>query len=272
MITHTDVAEPTMTAKPMLIGLILGVLFYPGWLFGACKEESFARGLVPRAHAATADATLSYFGHNFFQIVTRQGTRIVTDPLAPGWYPTPSLSADLVTISRNHLNHNFVGIIAGRPLILWGAEGDGAEWPRIRENVKDVLVYNVPILQKRRNGDVHKGSAFVFDLGVLCIVHLGDLSHKLTSNHLKQIGKADIALTPIGGRTTMGPELAREVILQLKPKIAIPMHYRDDLERVRVFSKGFPVQNPAGHTLTVSKGALPAKTHVFVMPYPGGPF
>src|SRR5262245_66162951 len=55
----------------------------------ACRDQEMARGFMPVAYAAASDAILQYFGHNFFQITTDQGTKIVTDPLAPGMYPTP---------------------------------------------------------------------------------------------------------------------------------------------------------------------------------------
>src|SRR5262245_43020556 len=55
----------------------------------ACRDQEMARGFMPVAYAAASDAVLQYFGHNFFQITTDQGTKIVTDPLAPGMYPTP---------------------------------------------------------------------------------------------------------------------------------------------------------------------------------------
>lgn len=162
----------------------------------------------------------------------------------------------------------------GRPLLLRGLRGDdyAYEWNPIRTTVNDVLIYSVPIYVSRPNGNLFKGAAFAFDLGRLCVAHLGDLSHKLTPKHLKQFGKVDVALVPIGGRTTMGPWTARTVVEQLKPKVAIPMHYRDDLERVRVFAEGFPTRTVPDGSLAISKAALPRKTEIVVLGYAGGPF
>ena len=243
-------------------------------LLGACKEESFASRFLRPAYAATPDATLHYFGHSFFQLVTSRGTRIVMDPLAPGWYPVPDVSAHAVTIGREHQNHNWIPIVRGRPLILRGLREMEYtyEWNQVRTTVKDVLVQSVPIYVSRPDGDLFKGAAFTYDLGRLCVAHLGDLSHKLTPKLLKQFGKVDVALVPIGGRTTMGPHTAREVVEQLKPKMAIPMHYRDDLERVRIFSEGFPTRTVPDGSLAISKAALPRKTEIVVLGYRGGPF
>src|SRR5262245_6359376 len=74
----------------------------------ACRDQEMARGFMPVAYAAASDAILQYFGHNFFQITTDQGTKIVTDPLAPGMYPTPSLTPHVLTVGREHPNHNYV--------------------------------------------------------------------------------------------------------------------------------------------------------------------
>ncbi len=253
---------------------VLFLLLSHGPLFGACREESFASRFLRPAYAATPDATLHYFGHSFFQLVTSRGTRVVMDPLAPGWYPVPDVSADVVTIGREHENHNWIPIVRGRPLILRGLRemGYAYEWNQVRTTVKDVLVQSVPIYVSRPDGDLFKGAAFTYDLGRLCVAHLGDLSHKLTPKQLKQFGKVDVALVPIGGRTTMGPRTAREVVGQLKPKIAIPMHYRDDLERVGIFTEGFPTRTVPDGSLAISKAALPRNTKMVVLGYRGGPF
>jgi L-ascorbate metabolism protein UlaG (beta-lactamase superfamily) len=134
---------------------------------------------------------------------------------------------------------------------------------------KDIYVYNVPIHQNARFIEGVHGSAFVFDLGTLCIAHLGDLSQKLNEQQIKAFGKVDVALTPIGGRRTMDPSLAREVLAQLKPKIAIPMHYRDSAYRVRQFTAGMKTQFVKGDTLAVSKDGLPASLEIRVLQHHG---
>lgn len=230
----------------------------------ACRDMDVARAFIPPAHAAELDATIQYFGHNFFQITTRKGTKIVTDPLAPGMYPTPNLTPHVVTVGREHPNHNYVELVRGNPIILRGLADHGAEWNRVSMNIRDVFIYNIPIYQNGFRGSL-KGAAFIFDLGTFCIAHLGDLSHKLTPEHLKEMGTVDIALIPIGGRYTMGPDIAREVLQQLKPKIVIPMHYRDNLYTLESFLKGFSARHPESNTLLVSKSSLPATTEIIVL-------
>ena len=230
----------------------------------ACQDRPVARSLIPPAYAAEADATLQYFGHNFFQITTSQGTAIVMDPLVPGRYPTPNLTPHVITIGREHPNHNYVQLAHGDPLILRGLTQFGAEWNRVSTQVREVVIFNVPIYQNGVAGAL-KGAAFVFDLGTLCIVHLGDLSHPLTPEQLHQIGRVDVALVPIDGTYTMGPDTAREVLQQLAPKIAIPIHYRDSLFLVEAFVRGLTTRRLNSDTVLLSKSLLPATMEVLVL-------
>jgi L-ascorbate metabolism protein UlaG (beta-lactamase superfamily) len=230
----------------------------------ACRDVPLARSLTPLAYAADADAMIQYFGHNFFQLTTRHGTRIVMDPLAPGRYATPHVTPHVVTVGREHPNHNYVQLAQGSPLILRGLAQHGAEWNRISTQVREVVIFNVPIYQNGVAGAL-KGAAFVFDLDTLCVAHLGDLSHPLTPEQLHQIGHVDVALIPISGTYTMGPDTAREVLQQLNPRLAIPMHYRDNLALVEVFVQGLVTRRLDSDTLLVSKSSLPSSTEIVVL-------
>jgi L-ascorbate metabolism protein UlaG (beta-lactamase superfamily) len=236
-----------------------------------CRDPDVVHGFGGVAYAAAADATIQYLGHSFFLITTRQGTRIVTDPLGPGWYPTPSVAADVVTVGKETYNHNAVQIVQGNPLIVRGLKSFGADWNKVSMSFKDIFIYNIPIHQNAESLEGIKGSAFVFDLGTLCIAHLGDLSQKLNPQQIKAFGKIDVALTPIGGYRTMAPDLAKEVLGQLKPKIAIPMHYRDNPYLIRQFAAGLKAQIMKTDTLVISKDALPSSLEIRVL-QPRGAF
>ena len=246
-----------------LVATALFLPFSPAW--SACRDLDLAHRFRSVAYASEVDATIQYFGHNFFLITTRKGTRIVTDPLGPGMYPTPNVAGHVVTVGREHYNHNFVALVQGNPLILRGLAHYGAEWNRVSTSVRDVFVYNVPVYQHAASAGGFKGAAFVFDLGTLCIAHLGDLSHTLSEEQVKQFGKVDVALTPIGGSRTMAPDVAREVLGQLKPKIAIPMHHRDNPYLIKEFTAGVKAEIMNTDTLMVSKAALPSSLEIKVL-------
>ncbi len=244
-------------------GLILASLLSAATARAACRELDVARATVRPAYAAQADATVEFFGHNFFQITSSKGTRIITDPVAPGFYQTPKVAPHAITVGREHPNHNYVELAQGKPVILRGLGNYGAEWNKISTTVGDVLIYSVPVYQQQF-GNALKGAAFVFDLGALCIAHLGDLAHKLSEEQVKAFGKVDIAMIPIGGTFTMPPDTAREVLQQLKPKVAIPMHYRENTALLDMFVKGFPHKYLSTFSYTFSKAALPVPTQIMV--------
>ena len=260
-------SSKSTTVLLLIFAWVSTLLGAPSLAQAKCRDPEVARSWGSVAHAAAPDVTIRYLGHNFFHMVTAKGTSIVTDPLGPGRYPypVPDVSADVVTIGREHYNHNFVEIIQGNPLILRGLNDYGFEWNRVNTSFNEVFIYNVPIYHHSGSMDHIKGAAFIFDLGDLCIAHLGDLSQKLTPQQLKMIGKVDIALTPIGGWRTMAPDLARVVLSQLKPKIAIPMHYRDNLYVIEEFTAGIKSRMMHSDTLVVSKDALPSSLEIRVL-------
>jgi L-ascorbate metabolism protein UlaG (beta-lactamase superfamily) len=262
----------TTTLRLLLSSTVLvgSLLTFASDTLSACRDLDVARRrFTSLAYAASVDATIQYFGHNFFLITTSKATRIVTDPLGPGWYPTPHIAADIVTVGKEQFNHNAVHIVGGNPVILRGLKDFGASWNTVSMSFKDTYIYNVPIHQNADFIEGIHGSAFVFDLGSLCIAHLGDLSQKLNEQQVKAFGKVDVALTPIGGRRTMDPNLAREVLAQLKPKIAIPMHYRDSAYLVRQFTAGIKTQHLKSDTLAVSKDGLPPSLEIRVLQHHG---
>lgn len=249
--------------KALVLSLLLLSLLLTRQVHAACRELDVARNWLKPAYAAEPDVTIEFFGHNFFQITSAKGTKIITDPVSPGFYPTPNVSPHAITVGREHPNHNFVEIAKNGPVVLRGLGNYGAEWNKVSTTVKDILVYTVPIYQQQF-GNALKGAAFVFDLGTICVAHLGDLAHKLTEDQIKAFGKVDIAMIPIGGMFTMPPDTAREVLQQLKPKIAIPMHYRENTSLLDMFVKGYPNKYLNNHKSTFSKTALPAPTQVIV--------
>ncbi|MDH3445967.1 MAG: MBL fold metallo-hydrolase, partial [Deltaproteobacteria bacterium] len=127
----------------LAIGIVLLSFLSAESARSGCRELDVAGGFFRPAFAAEPDATVEFFGHNFFQITSRNGTRIITDPVAPGMYPTPDVTPHAITIGREHPNHNYTEIAKGNPLILRGLGNYGAEWNKISLTVGDVLIYSV---------------------------------------------------------------------------------------------------------------------------------
>ena len=55
---------------------------------------------------------------------------------------------------------------------------------------------------------------------------MGDLGHDLDEDTVQKIGDVDILFIPIGGTFTLDAKQAWRIIKKVKPRIAVPMHYK----------------------------------------------
>jgi L-ascorbate metabolism protein UlaG (beta-lactamase superfamily) len=111
-----------------------------------------------------------------------------------------------------------------------------------------------------------------FVLEDLAVVHPGDLAGPLDEAAAAALRPVDVLFVPVGGHYTAGPAEALEIIAQLTPRIAIPMHYRtphadlaigsleDFLARVR-----HPVRRVASGSVDLARDRLPARTEVWTL-------
>jgi L-ascorbate metabolism protein UlaG (beta-lactamase superfamily) len=190
---------------------------------------------IPASAQKPLQATFTFYGQACFMITTSQGTRIVTDPMLLDGYPLPKdLTAEIVTVSHNHRDHNYVKAINGKPRILYGMEGktDDAsdhKFIAVDEKIKDVRIYNV--LSNHFDSDLNttRNAIFVFEFDGIKVVHLGDIGTLLSEEQLKKIGNADVLMIPVGGKYTVTLEDADFLVSQLQPKLVVfPMHFRTE--------------------------------------------
>ncbi|KPJ95898.1 MAG: hypothetical protein AMS18_02050 [Gemmatimonas sp. SG8_17] len=66
----------------------------------------------------------------------------------------------------------------------------------------------------------------VVQLGGVTVYHCGDTALFSDMKLIGEIYRPDVALIPIGDRFTMGPELATRAAEWIKPKVAVPIHYK----------------------------------------------
>jgi L-ascorbate metabolism protein UlaG (beta-lactamase superfamily) len=63
-------------------------------------------------------------------------------------------------------------------------------------------------------------------LGDVTVYHCGDTALFGDMRLLGEIYRPAVALIPIGDRYTMGPELASRAAELIRPRIAVPIHYK----------------------------------------------
>lgn len=221
------------------------------------------------------EVTIRWFGHSCFLIESSEGTKILTDPLGEETgYPLPEVMPDIITISHEHFDHNYVRPYHDKPRIIRGLSPDGRSWEKIEETIKDVAISNIFTYHDNKEGKKDGlNSIFLFQLEGLRIAHLGDLGHLLTEEQIKALGEIDILLIPIGGIVTIDPVEASMVLEQLKPKIAIPMHYKTPPCTFTFYSTKYFIRDKTnvreveGNTIKLSRDSLPDKPEIVILDY-----
>ncbi len=256
--------------RSLTIFLFAVICVWASQVQAACRNPNVVDEEPPflRPAAASGTVEIKWFGHSFFQITSSLGTKIVTDPFGAMGFPMPEIWPNVVTVGREHGNHNNVALAKGSPVILRGLKDGGGDWNAINTTFRDVLIYNIPVHQ-RGMPDYYgslKGSAFVFEVDGMCILHSGDVSEPFNEDQLQLIGHVDILLQTIGGVYTIGPDGAKQVIEMLKPKVVIPMHYWYHYGVIEKFVDGpYKAHMLNTNTLKVSKDTLPAEAEIFVL-------
>jgi L-ascorbate metabolism protein UlaG (beta-lactamase superfamily) len=211
---------------------------------------------------------IQWLGHACFLLASESGLRIITDPYTAGVfgleYKPPTETADIVTVSHDHADHNNVADVKGNPQVVQGIGSKEA---------KGVQFKGVASAHDESSGK-ERGSntIFCFALDGVSVCHLGDLGHDLTDQAVADIGGVDVLLVPVGGNFTIDAAVAEKVCQKLAPKIVIPMHFKNDrcpgfpVAGVEEFTRGRqPVKVSEGTEVEIKKEQLPAATETIVL-------
>ena len=221
-----------------------------------------------RLAALSADQVrITYAGHSTFLIESPQLLRIATD--YNDWVKPPVLP-DLITMNHAHSSHYTERPDPAIKHVLRGWAG-GEQPARHDLHVKDVRIRNVPTNIRDWGGGTerHGNSIFIFEIGSLCVAHLGHLHHTLSQQQLNEIGRVDVVLVPVDGSYTLDMEGMMEVLGALKARLMIPMHAfsTSTLNRfVELARQKYEVQFADTPSVVVSRSTLPAQPQLLVLP------
>ena len=195
---------------------------------------------------------LEWYGQSAFRL-TDGDTTVFIDPfddLSPlrergmRWdYPAiEGVSADLLLVTHEHLDHNGVGAIGGDPAVLRSTAGTH-ESP-IGEVVGIASEHDDAAGTQRG-----PNTLFVFSLGGRRVAHLGDLGQAaLRDAQLVALGKVDLLIVPVGAGPTIGARQAMEIVEAVEADVVVPAHYRT--ERIGFLE---PLDEFAGHFAQVQR-------------------
>lgn len=155
-----------------------------------------------------------WLGHSCFRIESREAV-IIADPYKDGSVPglgNVRETADIVLCSHGHGDHC------------------GTECVKLSGELKpEVKITKIDTFHDHHKG-THRGenTIHIIEAEGYRIAHLGDLGCQLREEQKEQLKNLDLLLVPVGGFYTIDAKEAAELVKELKPKTAIPMHYKEE--------------------------------------------
>ena len=212
---------------------------------------------------------IRFLGHACFLVTASSGTRIVFDPYEPGGfngaigYGPIQEPADIVVVTHDHGDHNFVAGVPGGPQVVKGPGVHSAA----------IILFRGIATKHDPSGGSQRGDNTVFcaEIDDVKLCHLGDLGHVLTPAQVDEIGAADVLLCPVGGTFTIDAQGATQVVAALKPRITIPMHFKTaktalPLAPLDDFVRGKKnVKRENASEITVTRETLPQEPRIVVL-------
>lgn len=184
---------------------------------------------------------IKYLGHSCFLLTESTGTAVVCDPYDPAvGFSMPAVTADAVTVSHHHYDHDYLKGVGGNPVVLdreQGYELDG------------VVINAVKSFHDGENGALRgENVIFKFRMDGLDVCHLGDLGEQCSAELIEAILPVNVLLIPVGGNYTIDAETAKQYVDRIMPDVVIPMHYRVkgceiDIDKVDGFVSLFDGEN-----------------------------
>lgn len=206
---------------------------------------------------------ITWYGHCCFRLRTK-GCAVVCDPFPPELgYRLPRLTANIVTVSHNHPEHNYLAAVRNP---YYAVTGPG------EYEVAGTFVIGVATDEPPYPNDGHgRNTAYIIEAEDLTVCHLGHIRQVPTQAQMEQFDGVDVLLLPVGGRTSLSAARAVETVNLLEPSIVIPMYYRvPDLETslgtVTRFLNEMGVRHAEEmESLTITKSQLGEETRVVIL-------
>jgi L-ascorbate metabolism protein UlaG (beta-lactamase superfamily) len=156
---------------------------------------------------------IKYLGHSCFQIFSETQS-VVIDPYSDGSVPGLEplrVKANAVYCSHQHADHNGVNCV--------DFDGEDTDFTRTQ----------IASWHDDQQGALRGPNTIqVFECDDKRIAHLGDLGCDLDDEQRAQLQDLDVLMIPVGGYFTIDAKQAAKIVLELKPKCVIPMHYKGE--------------------------------------------
>lgn len=184
--------------------------------------------------------------------------------------PLPKDVADVITVSHAHEDHSAIEVITG-PV----NRAETFLINRVGEfEIAGVQISATGSFHDKTNGS-ERGKNLIISVVMdgLHLVHLGDLGTKLTDSQVEKLGSVDVLMIPVGGKFTIDAEEAMDLLKEVQPSYAIPMHYKtaeikiEGLAGLEIFleKNKYPMAGESVHKMKLEENSLPDDTQILLM-------
>ncbi len=187
-----------------------------------------AQAAQPLFHKAavtleTEQVLIRYIAHSSYLIENAEGLQIITD-WSGDFEHKLERQPDVITMNHAHETHwtAFPDEEIEHALKGWGEKGK----PRRHFlRLGETLIRNVPTdIRGYGSGEPFGNSIFLFEVGDLCIGHLGHIHHIPTEEQFALLGRLDVVMVPVDGTWTLGIDELLPLLKRLRAQVVLPMH------------------------------------------------
>ncbi len=158
---------------------------------------------------------IKYLGHSAFLLGGNYS--VCLDPFDKIGYDFEPQTVDFCLCSHKHFDHSACHLVKSA-VTVFGEYEEGTE----KISLKIIKSYH----DNEKGAKRGENSLYKFVIDDITFCHLGDFGENVTPEISDRVGKIDVLFLPVGGKYTIDEVGALKVIEYVKPKIAIPMHYK----------------------------------------------
>ncbi len=220
---------------------------------------------------------IRFYAHASFR-VEADGLAVITDPYTPGpqnsGFDPINEPADIVIMSSaTDPFHSDPSHVRGDPTVV-----NALELPPEGAEVRGLHIRAFPAMESMTfdyGRDPDANALYLFTLGDLRVLHMGDIGNPLSQEHLDALrGNVDVLFALTGAHATIALDDLDAAIEAIGPRAIIPMHYYSprgvlDIEPVDTFLERRPavsIMRVGGSELELTPESLLTEApHIYVL-------
>ena len=213
---------------------------------------------------------IRFYAHASFRLEA-DGLAVITDPYTPGpqnsGFDPIDEPADIVIMSSATDDfHSDPSHVRGDPTVV-----NALELPPEGAEVRGLHIRSFPAMESMTfdfGRDPDANAMYLFTLGGLRVLHMGDIGNPLSQEHLDALrGNVDVLFALTGAHATIALNDLDAAIEAIGPGVVIPMHYYSargvlDIEPVDTFLQRHPadsITRVGGPELELTPESLPVE-------------